>query len=159
MRMCCSPYAITQIARRRQAVSEPWFQSFRPFTSTVSTPYPPLITSIQSDVPLYKIQAQPNSRAKNVAVVGGGITGLAAAYNLTKVLPNAKVTLFEAKKKLGGWLDSELLPVDDGEVLFEWGPRTLRNDGVGAGRYTAQLVGVTEQLLQFWIDRLCRSLN
>jgi protoporphyrinogen/coproporphyrinogen III oxidase len=74
-------------------------------------------------------------------VVGGGITGLAAAYNLTKALPNAKITLFEAKKKLGGWLDSELIPVDNGEVLFEWGPRTLRNDNFGPGRYTAQLVG------------------
>ena len=145
MRMCCSPYAVTQVARRRQAVSGPWFQSPRPFTSTVSTPYSSLITSIQSDVPFYKIQAQPNSRAKNVAVVGGGITGLAAAYNLTKVLPNAKVTLFEAKQKLGGWLDSELLSVEDGEVLFEWGPRTLRTDHVGAGRCTAELVGTSEQ--------------
>lgn len=145
MRMCCSLYAINQVARRKQAILRPWFQCSRSFTSTVSTRYPPLITSIQSDVPAYKLQAQPNPRAKNVAVVGGGITGLVAAYNLTKALPNARVTLFEAKKKLGGWLDSELLPVDGGEVLFEWGPRTLRNDGIGAGRYTAQLVRATEQ--------------
>ncbi len=148
MRICCSPYAITQVARRRQTVSGPCFQLLRPFTSTVSTPYPSLVTNIPSDVQSYKIQAQPNSRAKNVAVVGGGITGLAAAYNLTKALPNAKVTLFEAKKKLGGWLDSELLSVEDGKVLFEWGPRTIRYDGAGAARYTAELVGTSEQSSQ-----------
>lgn len=92
-------------------------------------------------------------------MIGGGITGLAAAYNLTKTLPNAKITLFEAKKKLGGWLDSELIPVDDGEILFEWGPRTLRNDVAGSGQYTAQLVGASIAIVGYIVLMLLyRSL-
>ena len=150
MRVCCPPHAVIKIARRKQLLRRPLFPFPRPFASTVSTRYPALITGIESDVPPYKPQAQPNPKAKNVAVVGGGITGLTAAYNLTKALPNAKITLFESREKLGGWLDSEIVPVDDGEVLFEWGPRTLRNDGIGAGRYTAQLVGETQEAM-FWV--------
>jgi NAD(P)-binding Rossmann-like domain len=145
MRVCCPPHAVIKIVRRKQLLWRPLFPFPRPFTSTVSTRYPSLITRIQSDVPPYEPQAQPNLRAKDVAVVGGGITGLTAAYNLTKALPDANITLFERTEKLGGWLDSEIVPVDGGEVLFEWGPRTLRNAGMGAGRYTAQLVGETQE--------------
>jgi hypothetical protein len=145
MRLCRPSHAVTKVARLNQAVRTPLLQCVRFFASTTSSQYPPLITTIQSDVPPYKPQAKPNPKAKNVAVVGGGITGLAAAYSLTKALPTAKITIFEAKRKLGGWLDSEMIPVDDGEVLFEWGPRTLRNDGIGPGRYTAQLVRGTMQ--------------
>lgn len=32
---------------------------------------------------------------------------------------------------MGGWLHSEKVQVDDGEVLFEKGPRTLRPAGNG----------------------------
>ena len=76
-----------------------------------------------------------------MAVIGGGITGLAAAYNLMKELPQAKITIFEQQERLGGWLESEVVPVGNGSVLFEWGPRTIRNNSeLGSGRYTAQLV-------------------
>jgi NAD(P)-binding Rossmann-like domain len=141
MRLCFPPHAVIQVARPKEPFWRPSSQSSRSFTSTVPPRDRHPLKYIRTDVPLYKTQAQPNIKAKNVAVVGGGITGLAAAYHLTKALPNAKITLFEAKKKLGGWLDSELIPVDSGEVLFEWGPRTLRHDGLGPGRYTRQLVG------------------
>lgn len=150
MRLCCPPHAVIKVAKLEKSLWRPCFPPSRSFNSSVSTKYPPLITSIQNDEPPYIPQAQPNPRAKNVAVLGGGITGLAAAYNLTKALPDAKITLFEPKKKLGGWLDSELVPVDDGEVLFEWGPRTLRNDGIGPGRHTEQLVGETGQSPDSW---------
>ncbi|KAK9447596.1 uncharacterized protein V1518DRAFT_421410 [Limtongia smithiae] len=89
------------------------------------------------------------SQAASVAVLGGGISGLATAYYLAKSLPrNAHITLYESSKRLGGWIEStrvalpsgthELLrraplqaqaltkvPAED-EVLFEHGPRTLR---------------------------------
>uniref|UniRef100_A0A8D0FME5 Protoporphyrinogen oxidase n=1 Tax=Strix occidentalis caurina TaxID=311401 RepID=A0A8D0FME5_STROC len=53
-----------------------------------------------------------------VAVVGGGISGLAACYHL--------VLLLEASGRLGGWLQSTRTA--DGAV-FEHGPRGIRPGG------------------------------
>jgi oxygen-dependent protoporphyrinogen oxidase len=44
----------------------------------------------------------PSSR--RIAVIGGGITGLAAAHRLRELLPEAQVTLFEKSSRLGGIL-------------------------------------------------------
>ena len=62
----------------------------------------------------------------DVAILGGGITGLACAYYLTRELPRAKVTIYEASDRIGGWLSSKRVSVKDGTILFEAGPRTLR---------------------------------
>lgn len=72
----------------------------------------------------------------DIAILGGGITGLASAYYLTKELPRAKITVYEASDRLGGWLSSKRVPVKDGSVLFEAGPRTLRpaSNGVLSAR-------------------------
>lgn len=43
----------------------------------------------------------------SVAVIGGGITGLAAAHRLRELAPDAKVELIEASERLGGVLLSE----------------------------------------------------
>ncbi|KAL8916115.1 MAG: hypothetical protein Q9172_006441 [Xanthocarpia lactea] len=67
-----------------------------------------------------------NQEVLNVAVLGGGITGLASAYYLAQQLPNAQVTLFEGSSRLGGWLHSKQIDVGNGKVVFEQGPRTLR---------------------------------
>lgn len=88
----------------------------------------------------YRANPTPNIQAKNIAILGGGISGLATAYNLTKDIPFAKITIFEKQEKLGGWVDSEIVEVDDGSVLFEWGPRSLRPHLAGNGRATLQLV-------------------
>jgi hypothetical protein len=37
-------------------------------------------------------------------------------------------------------MDSEIVPVDDGEIVFEWGPRTLRHTGDGSDVATINLV-------------------
>jgi oxygen-dependent protoporphyrinogen oxidase len=42
-----------------------------------------------------------------IAVIGGGITGLAAAYRLYELNPAAQVMLFEASGRLGGVLQTE----------------------------------------------------
>lgn len=81
--------------------------------------------------------AEPTA-SQDVAVLGGGITGLACAYYLTRELPNAKVTLYEAKDHIGGWMQSKRVPVKDGTILFESGPRTLRPQSNGV--LTASLV-------------------
>jgi protoporphyrinogen oxidase len=64
-------------------------------------------------------------RPLRVAVLGGGITGLATAYRLA-ARKDTQVTLYEKSQQLGGWLQTEKVKVGGGNILFEWGPRTLR---------------------------------
>ena len=90
-----------------------------------------------------KKQLEPvNLRANHIAVLGGGISGLASACFLAKELPHAKVTIFEKSNRLGGWLESSIHEIggpNGGRVVFENGPRTLRHD-VWAGFCTRELV-------------------
>lgn len=74
-------------------------------------------------------------------MLGAGITGLAAAYYITRDNPKAKVTLYEASDRVGGWLSSKRVGVHDGSILFEGGPRTLRPHGNGV--LTARLVRIS----------------
>ncbi|NXG13839.1 PPOX oxidase, partial [Grallaria varia] len=68
--------------------------------------------------------------APTVAVVGGGISGLAACYHLVRAPRPPKVLLLEASGRFGGWLQSTQTP--EGAV-FEHGPRGVRPAGtVGA---------------------------
>jgi len=46
--------------------------------------------------------------APTVAVIGGGITGLSAAYYLRQLQPSARITLFEGGSRLGGNIRTEL---------------------------------------------------
>jgi oxygen-dependent protoporphyrinogen oxidase len=46
------------------------------------------------------------TRAIRAAVIGGGISGLAAAHRLTELAPNVEVTLLEASARLGGVLET-----------------------------------------------------
>ena len=62
----------------------------------------------------------------DIAVLGGGITGLASAWYITQKFPDAKVTIYESKKEFGGWVKSKVVDVGDGEVIFEQGPRSFR---------------------------------
>jgi oxygen-dependent protoporphyrinogen oxidase len=41
-----------------------------------------------------------------IAIIGGGISGLAAAHRLIELLPRAKLSLFEASNRLGGVLET-----------------------------------------------------
>jgi oxygen-dependent protoporphyrinogen oxidase len=63
-----------------------------------------------------------------VTILGGGISGLSAAYYLSRLAPQLRIRLLEASDRVGGWIKSE--HVSD-NVLFEAGPRTLRPQGVG----------------------------
>lgn len=94
----------------------------------------------------YSPRDEANPNARNIAVLGGGITGLATAFELSRTVPGAKITIYETAKRLGGWMDSEIVPVDGGEVVFEWGPRTLRHTGDGSGVATVNLVCSCERL-------------
>lgn len=50
--------------------------------------------------------AFPLGSAPRIAVVGGGISGLAAAFHLVQLLPRAEIALFEASDRLGGVLQT-----------------------------------------------------
>jgi hypothetical protein len=82
----------------------------------------------------------PHKDAMRIAVLGGGLTGLCTAFYLATRIPSARVTIYEKSTRVGGWLDSEIVNVGDGQVLFDWGPRTIRPDPLGAGRATLHLV-------------------
>lgn len=68
-------------------------------------------------------------------ILGGGISGLSAAYYATK---NAKiaVNLLETSNRVGGWVRSRASP---NGAIFEQGPRTIRLAGL-AGENTLDLV-------------------
>ncbi|EEH19390.2 protoporphyrinogen oxidase [Paracoccidioides brasiliensis Pb03] len=68
---------------------------------------------------------------KNIAVIGAGVTGLSTAYRLSQD-KDARVTVYEKSHRLGGWLQSEIIDVDGRDVLFEYGPRTLRAGSRGS---------------------------
>jgi protoporphyrinogen/coproporphyrinogen III oxidase len=44
--------------------------------------------------------------ARRIAVIGGGISGLAAAHRVTELLPQAELVVFEASGRLGGVLET-----------------------------------------------------
>ncbi|OTB02335.1 hypothetical protein M426DRAFT_24813 [Hypoxylon sp. CI-4A] len=74
---------------------------------------------------------------REIAVLGGGITGLTTAHYLARHAKDAHITLYEGSKRLGGWVDGKLATVGDGphdKVLFQRGPRMLRA-GTGSWKY------------------------
>jgi protoporphyrinogen/coproporphyrinogen III oxidase len=65
----------------------------------------------------------------HIAVVGGGISGLAAAYHLRQALPDAHVTVLEGSSRIGGKLrvsDVAGVPVDEGaEAILNRRPEAV----------------------------------
>ena len=90
-----------------------------------------LVWHVRSSVAARRTYSSDSDHSHDVAILGGGITGLSSAYYLTRELPNAKITIYEASDRLGGWLSSKRVPVKDGSILFEAGPRTLRPSSNG----------------------------
>ena len=81
------------------------------------------------------VAEQQKPAPRTFAVLGGGLTGLTTAYYLARFVPDAKVTVYEATDRLGGWIDTEELTVPtldgkDGKVLFERGGRVIKRPTV-----------------------------
>jgi oxygen-dependent protoporphyrinogen oxidase len=80
--------------------------------------------------------SNPSANHKRIAIIGGGISGLAAAYRVRELNPSAEITLFEAADRLGGSL------------------QTIRQDGFlieqGADSF------ITNTL---WASDLCRRIG
>lgn len=67
----------------------------------------------------------------SIAILGGGLTGLSAAFHLSRRFPAAQITLLNKDIHFGGWVHSRRakITLEDGRetgVLLEAGPRTLR---------------------------------
>ncbi len=99
-----------------------------------------------------------SNEVSDIAVLGGGITGLASAYFLTRQLPEARITLFESTPRLGGWLRSKKVEVGHGNVLFEQGPRNLR-PSTPNGLVTLDLVCLKTCTYSFVLIKRTRSVN
>lgn len=69
-------------------------------------------------------------------ILGGGISGLSAAYYAANNARNSAITLLEASNRVGGWIRSKRSPSG---AIFEQGPRTIRPVGL-AGKNTLNLV-------------------
>lgn len=93
--------------------------------STTAAARPGLPAASHSDATTSK-----SSPPKNIAVLGGGLTGLTTAYYITRFHPTAKITIYEASSRTGGWIDTDYLPVgktdgQDARVTFERGARAV----------------------------------
>ena len=52
-----------------------------------------------------------HNRNHHVVVLGGGITGLSAAFYLARKHPTVQITLVEKSTQFGGWVRSERIEV------------------------------------------------
>jgi protoporphyrinogen/coproporphyrinogen III oxidase len=72
---------------------------------------------------------QTQAAGPHVAVVGGGISGLAAAYHLRALMPDARITVLEGATRVGGKLrvsDVAGVPVDEGaEAMLNRRPEAV----------------------------------
>ena len=87
----------------------------------------PLLASQCARLPHLRYSSTSAAHPERIAVLGGGIAGLASAFFASREFPNSKITVYEGGKDIGGWLNSKRVQVPGGDVLFEAGPRTLRN--------------------------------
>jgi oxygen-dependent protoporphyrinogen oxidase len=60
-----------------------------------------------------------------IVIIGGGISGLSAAYYVTKKLPDAQISLLEASNRWGGKITTDRATFDDGQFIIEGGPDTF----------------------------------
>src|SRR5215203_4847160 len=80
---------------------------------------------------------------QRVVVVGGGITGLAAAHRLLELAPQLDVQLYESGDRLGGVLQT----VRDGDYLIETSADNFITN-VPWGVDLCQRVGLASELIQ-----------
>jgi oxygen-dependent protoporphyrinogen oxidase len=86
------------------------------------------------------------SELRRIAVVGAGMAGMAAAYELTRT-PGVSVTLFEASRRLGGTVETVTVGSDAGEpFVIECGPDSWVSDKPAARELAVEL-GLEDQII------------
>ncbi|MEK6239513.1 MAG: protoporphyrinogen oxidase [Planctomycetales bacterium] len=84
-----------------------------------------------------------SSSPSSVAVIGGGVSGMAAAHRLVELKPDVKLRVYEASSKLGGVLETES---SDG-FQVELGSDSFLSNQPGAVDLCRRL-GMEDELLQ-----------
>ncbi|APZ93772.1 Protoporphyrinogen oxidase [Fuerstiella marisgermanici] len=79
---------------------------------------------------------------QRVAVIGGGITGLACAHRLISIDPDVQVTIFEGSDRLGGIIQT----VQQDGFLIELGPDSFITNKPG-GVQLCDEIGFSDQLI------------
>lgn len=79
---------------------------------------------------------------KKMIIAGGGISGLAARYYLSKKYPDAEIVLFEKSDRLGGCIESSSSP-----FFFERGPRTFKASRAEALLNLIDEIGLSDEVL------------
>jgi protoporphyrinogen/coproporphyrinogen III oxidase len=80
---------------------------------------------------------------RHIAILGGGISGLSAAFHLSRLHKDLLVTLIERKSQLGGWIQGHRSPEG---VLIEHGPRSLRKSNAILELVSILCMSLKEQL-------------
>ena len=83
-----------------------------------------------------------------VAIVGGGITGTVAATTLARLLPGARITLFDQGRGLGGRASHRR--VDDGKVVAPWARSSMAFDH-GCQFFQGGDAEFREKILNSWL--------
>jgi oxygen-dependent protoporphyrinogen oxidase len=78
-----------------------------------------------------------------IAILGAGISGLSAAWQLRKKHPHAQIAIFEAQADVGGWIQSRTI----GPFLFELGPRTFPVSRSQALLQLVREVGLEQEII------------
>ncbi|REJ68505.1 MAG: protoporphyrinogen oxidase [Planctomycetota bacterium] len=86
--------------------------------------------------------SSPESTTRRIAVIGGGISGLAAAFRIAELAPQVELTLFEAGERLGGILGTIY---DDGYLIEEAADNYLTDPP--AVLRLAERLGIRESLI------------
>ena len=90
--------------------------------------------------PQGSVYPQGWKQPRSIAVLGGGLTGLSTAWYLSRWMPHTRITVFEAGDRLGGWIDTETVPVTtpdgkEGTVSFERGARMIQIPRKGTPKF------------------------
>ena len=82
--------------------------------------------------------------ARHIAIIGGGISGLTAAYRLKQLRPEWRVTIFDANERLGGVLQTSF---HDGFLVEHSADNFIANRAAPWARQFCQEIGFSDEII------------